>query len=104
MAFQVYSTRFILAASLAAPVTYAVPAGYRAVLRDASCLLSAAGPVALVIGVGGSYVWASSPRTNNLNDAPHWTGRLVLNAGEVLYLLATQAVPGQATGYLLTLP
>jgi len=104
MAYPVYSTRFILAPSLAAPVTYTVPAGLRAVLRDASCLLTAAGAVALYFGINGVYVWASAPAANGVNESPHWTGRVILNPGDVLELGATQAVGGQASGYLLSLP
>lgn len=104
-----YSTRFFAGTPAAGDeLVYTVPAGYVAVVRDIELLqgyadtqtvyviLSVPGP--LTVGFAGSSALASL-------EFLHWSGRVVANAGDELYVFTNDGeVQVTISGYLLSSP
>ena len=102
----IYSTRFAEAAVVNTTATvYTVPSGFVAVIVDISVLLKGSGTNATVIRSGSVarilYVPGGTPPVYS-----HWTGRQVLNAGDVLHCQTTDTVGAEfvISGYLLEGP
>lgn len=108
MASFVYSTRFVKSALTAANVTYyTVPTGFVAIVRDMtmawSALARTAGVFQVLLNGANSWVWVG-PILASSQDSAHWSGRLVLPAGELIRAAATATgvIHFTASGYLLT--
>lgn len=105
MASNVYSTRFIgVSLGTGTTATYTVPTGYVAVIRDISATATTTGSTNAEVFVNGAFtIWNSGPITNGSTLV--WSGRQVLNAGDVLSVHAVGATTQfMVSGYLLTLP
>jgi hypothetical protein len=100
----VYSTRFISGTSTPSTgLSYTVPGGYVAVIRDVAMLPIASGLTAAAVGVsGGAFFWKVVTGTNGVSQ--QWQGRQVLNAGETLIAdVAGASAEYMISGYLLAL-
>ena len=100
----VYSTSFLeLHASSGS--TFEVPAGYRAVVRDADCFYpGGAGQSAQLEGPAGG-IFAYFPFTAEINGVlSSWRGRQVFEPGDVVTFATTTAMDIKVSGYLLLLP
>lgn len=106
MAYPVYSQRFINAVYPPAVVQYEVPAGFRAVVRD--IVIWTIGPVSTEVAYvqidGGAVIFQVNP-PENVSATYHWSGRQVLEPGELLdFYESSEAFTCCVSGYLLTLP
>lgn len=102
MASAVYSTQ-VFNAEFPIGVTeaYTVPEGYVLVLRDVSALNRTEEANAVEISVSGH----GGPGVNLPGGgAGSWSGRVVCNPGDVLYVLSSQEVAVICSGYLLSSP
>jgi hypothetical protein len=103
---RVYSTRFFTHALLSGAVSYEVPAGFLAVLRDV-IFASTGGDASTCVLIGPSAQQLLVASSSGSADEPAftWSGRQVWNAGEVIGVEAFD--PGwniMVSGYLLSLP
>jgi hypothetical protein len=103
---RVYSTQLLAINGLAAEVTYTVPAGLTAVVREIDVASAVGGGWSCsfkAAGVGHWLYMASSDVGARNTESGQWHGRLILAAGQVL-----QVEPGTGTptvivsGYLLS--
>lgn len=107
---SVYSTQFIVGSMTGptTPLSYTVPAGMVAILRDitlASTGIATWQCVAAVVS-GPAVAWLALFTENPGQVATHqWQGRTVLNGGDELILQMLQGNSGTAiaSGYLLAL-
>lgn len=87
---------------------YTVPAGYVAVLRDVALTATSTtdlGPVTLYIVTGTQSVTVFGLASLGGRETHQWTGRQVLNAGDVLRATAGGALTDWlVSGYLLSAP
>lgn len=110
----VYSTRFLIGTVVTPSTTrtYTVPAGRTAIISDltivASSTATASGAGFYVLPTGGgsaTYIWSAPTVVGAIITAAHWTGHVVLNAGDQLVATFIGTGPQcfvQASGYLLT--
>lgn len=106
MARAVYSTQFLAAqGSGFGAVSYVVPAAFVAVVRDIALFQSpgAAGDLIVVDAPSSGYLLAEAEAGGD-NVTVHWTGNLVLNAGQQIIAsgFGTAAQAAVVSGYLLT--
>ena len=105
MAAPVYSTAFIGVEGTETFASYVVPAGYVAVIRDISAvLIDNADESVVQVSLGsGTYIW----KTVFASGLPfeQFTGRQVVDAGEVIYAGIAGGTPisVRVCGYLLTI-
>lgn len=103
---QIYSTQFIAGnVGTGVPLEYTVPVGKVAVLRDIAAASDTSGNI-IEAEVGGVRFWleqfpAQGPGVSNSRN---WTGRLVMNADQVLALVSVGSIGVVASGYLLATP
>ena len=103
MAGDIYSTRFlILTGESSGTVSYIVPAGFVAVVRDIG-MVAAASSSGLLCDIGGvGMLFASFVGTGTDWEQYHWSGRQVINAEEALVVgIAAGTLYGAISGYLL---
>ncbi|MDA4132682.1 MAG: hypothetical protein OK454_06105 [Thaumarchaeota archaeon] len=100
----VYSTSFCEAHS-SSGLTFEVPAGFRAVVRDADCFYAGgAGQSAQLQGPAGG-IFAYFPFVAEINGVlVSWRGRQVFDAGDVVTFATTSPMDIKVSGYLLQLP
>lgn len=104
-----YSTRFAaVTLSAAAPALYTVPEGYTAVIRDMELTNQTGAPVSFAVDVTVPGPLTATMYYNGAFPAAswvQWTGRVVLNAGDILGASAGAYPVGLVvSGYLLSSP
>lgn len=103
---SVYSTQFF-GGALAGDEThnlYEVPTGYVAVVRDVSLFSQSSGSNGCYAGSDAGYAYFSALDQPQY-ASPHWEGRVVMNAGEVMTLgIFSGDWTCVISGYLLTSP
>lgn len=104
MAVPVYSTRFILRASVVGPQSFAVPPGYLAVVRDVDVTTEPTGGCNVLLFVGGALLWIVELGLEPQFTYQAWRGRAVANALDIIELDTTDTASGHVSGYLLTSP
>lgn len=86
-----------------ATLTYVVPAGFVAVLRDLDVIQVSSGTNGLVIVQDSGFITWLTLATNNIWAHVQWTGRQVFTAGQSLDLISSgHTFHMRASGYLLT--
>jgi hypothetical protein len=95
-----YSTRFLAGNGFDDYITYEVPAGYRAVVRQADVAAQQGSSTAAGLLVAGVWVAVFSLPGGEVFTSASWSGMAVAYAGELIQLYATQAAHGHASGYL----
>lgn len=104
----VYSSRFIQQKGLTSSASFAVPAGYIAVLRDLDSFIGTpAGLNSIFLhGALGQAIWWSEA-TIGQSQYASWRGRQVFEPGELIVVEvdvgALDAYDVTVSGYLLTL-
>ena len=102
---QVYSTRFISAPLEPAGLTYTVPDGYVAILRDFDAVGTGGESVQFTnLDAGATYFLEYFPGSGYGNI--QWRGRQVVPAGETIAIYVSGASSGgtaSLSGYLHTL-
>lgn len=107
MAAAVYSTRFLAGQiSSTSTLTYTVPDGYRAILRDLDVTGPVGEQVVLVNVTADAAIFFSAIQSSGTVGWLSWRGRQVCEPGDEIQLYAEQTTSASATlsGYLLTLP
>jgi hypothetical protein len=102
----VYSTRFLQALAHAGDMSYQVPPGYRAVVRDVDAFLSpdnAPGAIYLW-GALGQTIWIYSYGVAAGGNSTQWQGRQVFEETENIWIHTTAPWDFTVSGYLLSLP
>lgn len=90
-------------------ITYTVPAGFRAVVRDIVALRAAAQPGSsagfFVLGPGSDFIYAvTAPKARN-GVTFHWEGHQIVDVGGLITAAAEDdSWNVKVSGYLLTLP
>lgn len=100
----VYSVRFFAEHGLNGTVTYTVPAGFKAVLRDLDAY-NGGGVISTSVfleGNNGQSIWSDSSSAQA--KVSQWRGRQVIEPGETITLTTTGAWDITVSGYLLSLP
>lgn len=87
------------------PITYVVPAGFVAVVRDMDAFIgSIIGNVGMVAKGSAAQVFWQETLVAPGNTWVQWRGRQVLFAGESFSMEADDVMDLTASGYLLTAP
>ncbi len=104
MSRPVYSTRLLGAVGLVGTLSYTVPAGFVAVIRDLDAYNGGGITVTNITlhGSGGQTIWQDDSTTLSRNSA--WRGRQVIFAGETFDVHTTGAWDVTVSGYLLSTP
>jgi hypothetical protein len=95
-----YSTRFLAGNGFDDYITYEVPAGYRAVVRQADIAAQQSSAVAAGLLVAGVWICVFNLPGGEEFTSQSWSGMAVAYAGETIQLYATQVSHGHASGYL----
>lgn len=102
---SVYSTQFLRARGADISVSYTVPAGLVAVVRDISGYIAASSSATEVLVYGGSenVIWLIALGAA-LDSAFHWNGRQVFVASESFTVVSGAGIDVAAgvSGYLLS--
>lgn len=106
MSRPVYSTRFLrISGEGYQSATYTVPAGSVAIVTDVTAFLDGAAGANCECYIEAPSSWLLYAVTAAAGTAaPHWSGRVVLNAGEVLAadVDASAVASLLASGYILS--
>lgn len=103
MAFPAYSTRFIGARINSSSATYTVPAGMVAVLNSVTLVGQSGTPeVTIYVEIsGGATVQVLAQLPGVASSPAPWSGRVVLNPADVLYVgVGAGECDVVASGYL----
>lgn len=101
----VYSQRFLAWSSSMTPPAFEVPAGYRAVIRDADVYSGGGSIINWELSINDVAKFAAGAFTIIAEaQVATWRGRQVAEPGELIVFASDGATDGLVSGYLLTLP
>jgi hypothetical protein len=99
----VYSTRFLAGEAISGTLSYTVPAGYRAVVKEVDGLTTAASSTFVGVQVAGIWIY-SQTNPGGSAQVVAWRGMYVAYAGEEITIATSQSAAGGVNGYLFEDP
>lgn len=101
----VYSTRLLAWAASSLVPPYTVPTGYIVVVRDADVTTGGGAMTDFQLSINGiAKFWVGQFTVESIPQAAHYSGRVVMNAGEELLFESDQPTDGVVSGYVLLVP